>query len=128
MPNQDIKHTQITLVNQKLKMIKFDKNPNVKLRRQYKDYITIEGTEVCFEKIWQELNPEEFLKKLEKMEKVDPAKTINSRTMESREKDSEVNSSDIGSIAPTTPRKISPTRRKTEAIPDVSEIASPMVT
>ena len=128
MPNQDIKHTQITLVNQKLKMIKFDKNPNVKLRRQYKDYITIEGTEVCFEKIWQELNPEEFLKKLEKMEKVDPAKTINSRTMESREKDSVVNSSDIGSIAPTTPRKISPTRRKTEAIPDVSEIASPMAT
>ena len=46
-------------------MYKFDKNPNVKLRRQYKDFITIEGTELCMERAWQEANPEEAAKKIE---------------------------------------------------------------
>ena len=40
-------------------MIKFDKNPNIKNRRVYKDFITIEVTELCFDKIWLDLHPDD---------------------------------------------------------------------
>ena len=58
-PLVEVKHTQITMVNGKLKMLKFDKNPNIKNRRVYKDFITIEATELCFEKIWADNHPDE---------------------------------------------------------------------
>ena len=55
----DIRHTAIVMDKHRMKMIKWDKNPNVKLRRQYKDFITLEGHENCFEKIWHDLHPNE---------------------------------------------------------------------
>ena len=91
----DIRHTAIVMDKHRLKMIKWDKNPNVKLRRQYKDFITLEGHENCFEKIWTDLHPhdvktkkkEEIVNDQDSVVSGDPApsKTLSSPQARTRE-------------------------------------------
>jgi hypothetical protein len=61
VPTSDTRHVQLMMVDGRLKVVKHDKNPNIKLRRQYKDFFTIEGEEKAMEKLWYEMHPEEII-------------------------------------------------------------------
>ena len=55
-PVLDPHHLQLVQVGRKIKMIKYDKHPNVKKRRDYKDMVTVECTVDCISKENEKFN------------------------------------------------------------------------
>lgn len=49
-PVLDPHHLQLVQIGRKVKMVKYDKHPNVKKRRDYKDMVTVECTVECISK------------------------------------------------------------------------------
>ena len=49
-PALDPHHLQLVQVGKSIKMIKYDKHPNLKKRRDYKDMLTVECLLECIEK------------------------------------------------------------------------------
>ena len=43
----DPHHFQMSMLGKRIKMVKYDKHPNVKLRRNYKDMVSVECTQEC---------------------------------------------------------------------------------
>ena len=57
-PVLDPHHLQLIQIGRKVKMVKYDKHPNVKKRRDYKDMLTVECTVDCITKENDKFNPE----------------------------------------------------------------------
>ena len=55
-PLLDPHHLQLILVGKRIKVLKFEKNPNPKLRRNYKDMTAIEVTIECLARECEKLN------------------------------------------------------------------------